>query len=80
MTMLNAIGWLATAVFTSSYLCRQTTTLRKIQAAAALLWVVYGVLMRAMPVVVANVVVAGAAAYTSFVVRRRERVSQLQSE
>ena len=54
------IGWLATAVFASSYFFRQPLTLRRIQAAAALLWVIYGIAIDAVPVVVANLIVAGA--------------------
>ncbi len=70
MTVLNAIGWIATGVFSISYFCRQATTLRRIQAAAAVLWVVYGLLIGAMPVVAANVIVAAAAIYSSFFARR----------
>ena len=46
--MLSWIGWVATAVFASSYLCKQQATLRRVQAAAAVLWVVYGVLIHAL--------------------------------
>jgi hypothetical protein len=35
--MLDAIGWIATAVFSISYLFRSGTALRRIQALAALL-------------------------------------------
>jgi hypothetical protein len=62
---LDWIGWIATAVFASSYLCKQPLLLRRIQAGAALLWVIYGLMIHAFPVVVANLVVAGAAAYSS---------------
>jgi len=77
MTLLNSIGWVATAVFASSYFFRQPATLRKIQAGAALLWVVYGFLIGAMPVVVANLIVAGAAVYSSFIAQRKERGEQM---
>ncbi len=60
------IGWIATAVFACSYLCRQPATLRRVQAGAAVLWIVYGLLIQAAPVVVANLVVAGAALFSSF--------------
>ena len=63
--MLSWIGWVATVVFASSYLCRRQVTLRRVQAAAAALWVVYGVLIHALPVVVANVIVASVALYSS---------------
>jgi len=64
--MLSWIGWVATAVFASSYLCRRPVALRRVQAAAAVLWVVYGVLIQAAPVIVANLIVAVAALYSSF--------------
>jgi hypothetical protein len=59
------IGWVATAVFASSYFCREAATLRRVQAAAAVLWVVYGVLIQAAPVIVANLIVAGMALASS---------------
>jgi hypothetical protein len=59
------VGWLATAVFVGSYRFRDQRTLRWIQAAAAVLWVVYGVARQAMPVVIANLLVAGMAVYSS---------------
>jgi hypothetical protein len=62
---LDWIGWVATAVFGASYFFRQPRALRNVQAGAALLWVVYGLLIHAMPVVVANVVVAAMAIYSS---------------
>jgi hypothetical protein len=43
--------------------------LRWIQAGAALLWVIYGVAIDAVPVVVATLIVAGAALYSSFAQR-----------
>ena len=69
------IGWLATAVFASSYFFRRQLTLRRIQAGAALLWVVYGMAIAAAPVVVANLIVAGAALYSSFARSRTPRAS-----
>jgi Bacterial inner membrane protein len=63
--LADAIGWIATAVFASSYLCRQTSSLRRVQALAALLWLVYGVLMKAPPVIVANLIVATLALVSS---------------
>jgi hypothetical protein len=63
--VLAWIGWVATAVFAGSYLCKDPAALRRIQAAAAVLWVVYGALIGAMPVVVANLIVAGVALWSS---------------
>jgi hypothetical protein len=79
MNILNAIGWIATAVFAVSYFCKEAATLRKIQAAAALLWVIYGAAIGALPVVVANLIVAGAAVYSS-VAQRRARLSRAESD
>ena len=69
--MLDAIGWTATLIFSASYFFRRPAALRRIQAAAACLWVVYGVAIGALPVVVANLVVAGAALYSSFLARAK---------
>jgi uncharacterized protein with PQ loop repeat len=59
------LGWVATVVFLASYSCKSQRTLRLIQALAALLWVVYGLLLHALPIIVANLLVAGVAAYSS---------------
>ena len=59
--MLEWIGWAATALFGASYFCKQPANLRRVQALAALLWIGYGLLIHAAPVVAANVVVAGLA-------------------
>jgi len=53
------IGWFATALFVSSYLCKEPVTLRRVQGLAALAWAAYGVVIHALPVIVANVIVAG---------------------
>jgi hypothetical protein len=69
--MLSWIGWVATACFGLSYFFKKPTTLRLIQAGAALLWISYGLLIHAMPVVVANVIVAVAALYSTFMGARK---------
>jgi inner membrane protein len=66
MPSTDWIGWLATAVFVSSYFSKQPQTLRRLQGVAASLWGVYGALIGAMPVLVANVIVAGVAIGSSF--------------
>jgi hypothetical protein len=68
---LEWIGWVATAAFASSYLFKRPEALRRVQAAAALLWVTYGVIIHAFPVVVANVVVAAMAIFSSSLTRRK---------
>lgn len=64
---LDWIGWIATLVFVSSYLCKDPMTLRRVQAFAACLWVVYGIILHATPIVVANLLVAGIAIYSSVI-------------
>jgi hypothetical protein len=64
--MVDWIGWLATAVFLSSYFAKQATALRRIQGIAASLWALYGILLHAPPIIVANILVAGVAVATSF--------------
>jgi len=68
--VLDEIGWVATGIFTASYFFRQAKSLRLIQAAAACVWMVYGFAIGAMPVVVANAIVAVAAVYSSFTTTR----------
>ena len=65
LPLTDWVGWLATAVFVLSYRFRDQRTLRWIQALAAVLWVGYGLARHAMPVVVANLLVAGMALYSS---------------
>jgi hypothetical protein len=62
---LDALGWLATALFGASYFCKEPTALRRTQALAALVWIAYGVALKAAPVVAANAVVAGLALWSS---------------
>ena len=70
--MTDALGWLATALFVTSYFAASRRALLGLQFVAALLWLAYGVLLRAPPVVVANLLVAGAAAFNA----ARNRVAQ----
>jgi hypothetical protein len=56
------VGWLATAVFVGSYFVRPSRLL-VVQVAGALAWLAYGLLTWQPPVIVSNVVVAGAAAF-----------------
>src|ERR1700686_2065643 len=60
----SLIGWVATAAFGVSYLPRRQAVLRTIQAGAACLWITYGLAINAVPVVVANLIGAGAAVYS----------------
>jgi hypothetical protein len=75
MRAADVLGWLATAVFLGSYACRSQRALRLTQAAAAGLWTVYGIFLHALPIIVANVLVAAVAGYSS-----RPRRPELQPE
>jgi membrane protein implicated in regulation of membrane protease activity len=63
--MVDWLGWAATAVFLASYGCKDQRRLRIVQAGAALLWAIYGAIIAATPIVVANLLVAAAAVYSS---------------
>ncbi len=73
--MLETIGWIATAVFASSYFSKEQKTLRRLQAAAAVLWIAYGVILKAPPVIVANVIVASLALWSSLATARPRSLS-----
>ena len=62
--IVEYLGWLATVIFVGSYFCRRAEWLRRVQMIAALLWIAYGILIGAAPVVAANLLVFGAAAWT----------------
>ena len=62
--MIEYLGWTATAVFVASYFCARPSALKRVQMVGALMWVLYGLLIGASPVVVANLLVFGAAAWT----------------
>ncbi len=64
--MFDGLGWLATALFATSYICKTSRAMRRVQALAALLWVGYGIWMNALPIIVANVIVAVLALYTDW--------------
>lgn len=64
--MSELVGWLATAIFVSSYFFKEPVKLRRVQGVGALAWLTYGILIHSNPVVVANVCVAGAAVWSSF--------------
>jgi hypothetical protein len=73
--MSDWLGWTATAVFTSSYFFTHPGSLRRVQMFAAVMWVAYGVLVGARPVIVANFLVLGAAALATW----KESASQQQN-
>lgn len=64
--MLDSIGWLATAVFVTSYFTKRVVNMRRIQGVAACLWALYGALIHSLPIIVANLIVATVAVTSSF--------------
>jgi hypothetical protein len=63
--MIDYLGWAATAVFVSSYFFDRAEVLRAVHMVGAIMWIVYGALLGALPVVAANVLVFAAAAWAS---------------
>lgn len=63
--MIEYMGWAATAVFVSSYFFERTEVLRGVQMVGAIMWIVYGALIGALPVVAANALVFAAATWAS---------------
>ena len=61
---IECLGWAATGIFVASYFFARPAFLRAVQMFGALLWVTYGILIHASPVIVANVLVFSAAAWT----------------
>ena len=51
-------------MFVGSYFCARPSALKRVQMVGALMWVLYGLLIGASPVVAANLLVFGAAAWT----------------
>ena len=64
------LGWSATAVFVGSYGFRRPSATRIAQAFGACLWIAYGILLGARPVILANTLVAGAALLSMWRERR----------
>ena len=62
---IECLGWAATCVFVASYFFAKPSRLRAIQMAGALLWITNGVLIGALPVIIANLLVFAAAAWTA---------------
>lgn len=62
--MTETLGWIATAVFVGSYFFARPGILRAVQMSGATLWIVYGFLIGAIPVIAANALVFTAAAWT----------------
>jgi hypothetical protein len=80
MSLPDAIGWTATAVFTASYFTAGQSRLRRVQMAGATLWLTYGLVTRAAPVIGANALVLSAAFWAEYrEYRHRQSIRALQS-
>jgi hypothetical protein len=73
---VTGLGWAATAMFVASYFFVRPLALRTAQMLGALLWMIYGGLIGAPPVIVANALVIAAAAWSA--VRASPRRAQAQ--
>jgi len=62
----DVIGWLATAIFAGSYFVQSPARMRWVQACAAICWILYGVLLHAVPVIAANLIVVTLATFTAW--------------
>jgi Trk-type K+ transport system membrane component len=76
---ISFLGWIATALFVASYFFSRPLALRTTQMVAALLWIVYGALIHAPPVIVANALVATAAGWTLGMQHFRGRTGRIPS-
>ena len=72
--MTQILGWVATAVFVGSYFFTRPAALRATQMVGATLWIVYGFLIEATPVIAANALVFAAAAWTCFTAARKSQL------
>ena len=64
--MLSYVGWFATVLFAGSYLFREPRSLSIMQAVAAIVWIIYGAIIGAGPVIVCNVAVALMATFAAY--------------
>ena len=64
LSVADSIGWMATGVFVASYFFSKPAMLRGLQMLGAALWMTFGVLIASKPVIVSNVLVFAAAAWT----------------
>jgi uncharacterized protein with PQ loop repeat len=56
--MLDFIGWVATILIIISFIFRDIYKLRLFSMIGAFLWIVYGIMANAYPIIILNVVVA----------------------
>jgi len=70
LPVTETLGWIATLIFVGSYFFSKPAALRACQMVGATLWIAYGILIAAKPVIASNLLVFGAAAWT--LLRKRE--------
>jgi hypothetical protein len=70
LPVTETLGWIATLIFVGSYFFSKPAALRACQMVGAVLWITYGILIAAKPVIASNLLVFGAAAWT--LLRRKE--------
>jgi hypothetical protein len=64
LPVTETLGWIATLIFVASYFFSKPMALRACQMLGATLWIAYGVLIAAKPVIASNLLVFAAAAWT----------------
>lgn len=64
LSIADTVGWMATGVFVASYFFSKPAMLRGLQMVGAALWMTFGLLIASKPVIVSNVLVFAAAAWT----------------
>lgn len=72
LPLTDTLGWIATLVFVGSYFFSKPAALRACQMLGAALWIAYGILIAAKPVIAANLLVFAAAAWT--LIRRKRAI------
>ncbi len=69
---VEAIGWVATSLFTVSFFVKTELSLLRAQMLAAGLWMTYGLLIDKRPVIVANALVAAGSIYKQVLLFSRD--------
>ncbi|HEX4267031.1 MAG TPA: hypothetical protein VHY36_04025 [Steroidobacteraceae bacterium] len=64
LSVTDTLGWIATLIFVGSYFFSKPAALRACQMLGASLWIAYGILIAAKPVIASNLLVFAAAAWT----------------
>jgi hypothetical protein len=54
--MSDLVGWLATAIFSSSYFVKNPIALRLVQASSSLCWMIHGIQVHSRPLMIANII------------------------